>query len=55
MELVYQDSGVYVCTVGNGILGTNGREKQTGYGFVKIQGNSILSLIKHTLSYDLIY
>ncbi|XP_063447530.1 nephrin-like isoform X2 [Mytilus trossulus] len=40
-ELVYQDSGIYVCTVGNGILGTNGQEKQTGYGFVKIKAQPV--------------
>ncbi|XP_071132688.1 protein turtle-like [Mytilus edulis] len=41
MEFGYQDSGIYVCTVGNGILGTNGQEKQTGYGFVKIQSRPV--------------
>ncbi|CAC5384326.1 unnamed protein product [Mytilus coruscus] len=41
MEFVYQDSGIYVCTVGNGILGTNGQEKQTGYGFVRIKAQPV--------------
>jgi hypothetical protein len=30
----YQDSGEYVCTAGNGILGSNGNMKQTGSGYV---------------------
>jgi len=34
----YQDSGEYVCTAGNGILGINGRVKQTGSGYVIING-----------------
>jgi hypothetical protein len=34
----YQDSGEYVCTVGNGIGGRNGKVKQTGSGYVTING-----------------
>ena len=34
----YQDSGEYVCTAGNGIVGRNGKIKQTGSGDVKING-----------------
>ncbi|XP_071133273.1 protein turtle-like [Mytilus edulis] len=43
MEFVYQDSGIYVCTVGNGILGTNGQEKQVGHGFVKINSQPVFT------------
>ena len=34
----YQDSGEYVCTAGNGIVGSNGNVKQTGSGYVTING-----------------
>ena len=34
----YQDSGEYVCTAGNGIVGSDGRIKQTGSGYVIING-----------------
>jgi hypothetical protein len=34
----YQDSGEYVCTAGNGIVGRDGKVKQTGSGYVTIQG-----------------
>ena len=34
----YQDSGEYVCTAGNGIVGKDGRIKQTGSGYVIING-----------------
>jgi hypothetical protein len=34
----YQDSGEYVCTAGNGIVGSNGNVKQTGSGYVIING-----------------
>ena len=34
----YQDSGEYVCTAGNGIVGRDGRVKQTGSGYVIING-----------------
>jgi hypothetical protein len=34
----YQDSGVYVCTAGNGIVGRDGKVEQTGYDYVKIYG-----------------
>ena len=34
----YQDSGEYICTAGNGIVGRNGKIKQTGSGDVKING-----------------
>jgi hypothetical protein len=34
----YQDSGEYVCTAGNGIVGRDGRVKQTGFGYVIING-----------------
>ncbi|CAG2197911.1 unnamed protein product [Mytilus edulis] len=30
----YQDTGEYVCTAENGIIGTNGQLKQTGFGYV---------------------
>lgn len=38
-EYVYQDSDIYMCSVGNGIIGKNGQEKQLGYGSVKMNGN----------------
>ena len=34
----YQDSGEYVCTAGNGIVGQDGRVKQTDSGYVIING-----------------
>ena len=34
----YQDSGEYVCTAGNGIVGSNGNVEQTGSGYVIIKG-----------------
>ena len=34
----YQDSGEYVCTTDNGIVGRNGKIEQTGYGDVIING-----------------
>jgi hypothetical protein len=34
----YQDSGEYVCTAGNGIVGSNGNVEQTGPGYVIING-----------------
>ena len=34
----YQDSGEYMCTAGNGIVGRNGKIKQSGSGDVKING-----------------
>ena len=34
----YQDSGEYVCTAGNGIVGRDGKVKQTGSGYVTING-----------------
>ena len=34
----YQDSGEYVCTAGNGIVGKNGNVKQTGSDYVNISG-----------------
>ena len=34
----YQDSGEYVCTAGNDIAGRNGKIKQTGSGYVIING-----------------
>ena len=34
----YQDSGEYVCTAGNGIVGRDGNVKQTGSGYVIING-----------------
>ena len=38
VEDIYQDSGEYVCTAGNGIAGKDGKEKQTGSGYVKMNG-----------------
>ncbi|CAG2242113.1 unnamed protein product [Mytilus edulis] len=35
----YQDTGEYVCTAENGIIGTNGQLKQTGFGYVISTGN----------------
>ena len=35
---IYQDSGEYVCTAGNGIVDKDGNVKQTGYGYVTING-----------------
>ena len=34
----YQDSGEYVCTAGNGIVGRDGKIKQTGSGDVNVNG-----------------
>jgi hypothetical protein len=34
----YQDSGEYVCTVGNGIVGRDGKVKQTGSDYITING-----------------
>ena len=34
----YQDSGEYVCTAGNGIVDRDGKIKQTGTGYVVING-----------------
>ena len=34
----YQDSGEYICTVGNGIVDRDGNVKQTGCGYVIING-----------------
>ena len=34
----YQDSGEYVCTAGKDIAGRNGKIKQTGSGYVIING-----------------
>ena len=34
----YQDSGEYICTAGNGIVGRNGKIKQTGSDYVIING-----------------
>ena len=34
----YQDSGEYLCTAENGIVGRDGRIKQTGSGYVIING-----------------
>jgi hypothetical protein len=38
VEDKYQDSGEYVCTVGNGIVGRDGKVEQTGSGYVNING-----------------
>ena len=38
VENRYQDSGEYVCTADNGIVGRDGRIKQTGFGYVIING-----------------
>ena len=38
VEDKYQDSGEYVCTAGNGIVGRGGRVKHTGYDYVIING-----------------
>ena len=34
----FQDSGEYICTVGNGIAERDGRVKQTGSGYVTLNG-----------------
>ena len=34
----YQDSGEYVCTAGNGIVGKDDNVKQTGSGYVTVYG-----------------
>jgi hypothetical protein len=34
----YQDSGEYVCTAGNDIVGRDGKVEQTGSGYVIING-----------------
>jgi hypothetical protein len=33
-----KDSGEYVCTAGNGIVGRDGKVKQTGTGYIIIIG-----------------
>jgi len=38
VEDKYQESGEYVCTAGNGIVGRDGKIKQTGCGDVMING-----------------
>jgi hypothetical protein len=38
VEERYQDSGEYVCTAGNDIVGSNGSIQQTGSGYVTING-----------------
>jgi hypothetical protein len=38
VEHRYQDSGEYVCTAENGIVGRDGKVKQTGTGYVTING-----------------
>ena len=38
VEDIYQDSGEYVCTAGNDIVGRDGRVKQRGSGIVTING-----------------
>ena len=38
VEDSYQDSGEYVCTADNDIAGKDGHVKQTGYGYVTING-----------------
>ena len=38
VEYRYQDCGEYICTAGNGIVGRDGKVKQTGYGYVTING-----------------
>jgi hypothetical protein len=38
VENRYQDSGEYVCTAGNGIVGKDGNLKQTGSCYVEING-----------------
>ena len=34
----YQDSGEYICKAGNGIVGRDGKVKQTGSGYVTMHG-----------------
>jgi hypothetical protein len=36
VEDKYQDSGEYVCTAGNGIVGRDGKVEQTGSGYVNM-------------------
>jgi hypothetical protein len=38
LEDKYQDSGEYVCSAGNSIVGSNGNVEQTGSGDVTING-----------------
>ena len=38
VEYRYQDSGEYACTAENGIVGRDGKVKQTGTGYVTING-----------------
>ena len=38
VEDIYQDSGEYVCTAGNGIVGRDGKVKQTGFDYLVING-----------------
>lgn len=39
----YQDTGEYICTAENGIIGINGQLKQTGSGYVISNGNILTS------------
>jgi hypothetical protein len=41
VEDIYQDSGEYVCTADNDIVGRDGNVKQTGSGNVKYINKSI--------------
>ena len=43
LEDRYQDSGEYVCTAGNGIVGRDGKVKQTGSGYVIINAQPIFT------------
>jgi hypothetical protein len=38
VENRYQDSGEYICTVGNSIADRDGNVKQTGSGYIIING-----------------
>ncbi|VDI52806.1 Hypothetical predicted protein, partial [Mytilus galloprovincialis] len=39
----YQDTGEYICTAENGIVGMNGQFKQTGSGYVIINAPSVIT------------
>lgn len=43
-EIRYQDFGLYMCTASNGITDKDGKIKETSYGFVRIDGTSVIFL-----------
>lgn len=52
-KLGYQDNGLYLCTVSNGIMDKDGKTKQSSYCFVKTVGMSIIRLYKIHLIHNI--